>query len=280
MKVWTVVSMLVLGVGLSRAQDAPSAPVVQTAPPTPPSIARLSGGVMAGNIKAMVPPVYPPDAKRQHVEGSVVLHAIIGKKGAVEKLVVISGSPLLSDAAIDAVRRWTYKPYLLNGQPVEVDTTITVNFNMGSGPQRLPTAPLVLPPPPPLPPPPATPAVWEKTPGVLRLSSGTMAAQLISKVDPAFPEDAEPGTVELGVTVGADGSVEKALVLAGPPELRDLSIEAVRQWKYKPYVVDGAPVKVETRVTLNFGEPAAAHGTDVEINSEKADSRYTGLFFR
>ncbi len=92
--------------------------------------ARISGGVMAGNVLSKVNPTYPPDAKAAGISGSVVLHAIIGKDGTIEDLTVISGPKELTASALDAVRQWTYRPYLLNGEPVEVDTTITVNYQL------------------------------------------------------------------------------------------------------------------------------------------------------
>ena len=73
-------------------------------------------------------PVYPAIARAAHVQGAVILHAIISKQGTIEDLQVVSGPPMLTRAAVDAVMRWRYKPYLLNGDPVEVETSITVNF--------------------------------------------------------------------------------------------------------------------------------------------------------
>ncbi len=93
--------------------------------------ARVSGGVMAGSIVTKVQPVYPSDAKSAHITGSVIMHAIIGTDGAISSLEVISGPAELRDSALEAVRQWIYKPYLLNGVPTEVDTTITVNYSMG-----------------------------------------------------------------------------------------------------------------------------------------------------
>jgi protein TonB len=69
-------------------------------------------------------------AKQAHIQGTVVLHAVIGKDGQVQGLQVVSGHPMLSAAAINAVKQWRYKPYMLNGQPVEIDTNITVNFTL------------------------------------------------------------------------------------------------------------------------------------------------------
>jgi protein TonB len=101
------------------------------APPPKPTIVRIGGNVMQGKIIREVQPVYPQIAKIAHVSGSVVLHAIIGEDGTIQQLQYISGPALLKEAALDAVRQWRYVPYRLNGQPVKVDTTITVIFNLG-----------------------------------------------------------------------------------------------------------------------------------------------------
>ncbi len=96
--------------------------------------ARIQGGVIAGNILNKVPPIYPVEAKHRGASGTVLMHAIIGKEGHVHFLRPLTfPDPDLVIAAIAAVRQWTYRPYLLNGEPTEVDTTITVNFNLGPG---------------------------------------------------------------------------------------------------------------------------------------------------
>ena len=91
---------------------------------------RVSQGVSQGLLTHKVEPQYPPLAKQAHIQGAVVLHAVIGKDGHVQGLQVVSGHPMLSAAAINAVKQWQYKPYMLNGEPVEIDTTITVNFTL------------------------------------------------------------------------------------------------------------------------------------------------------
>jgi len=106
-------------------------PVVKVAPPKGP--ARVSSGVVQGLAISQPRPIYPPIAKAAHVSGAVVLHAVISKTGSIERLEVISGPEMLRSSATDAVRNWKYKPYLLNGEPTEVDTTVTVNFNFGGG---------------------------------------------------------------------------------------------------------------------------------------------------
>jgi len=140
-RIATVAACVVFGLGTCASALAlrmeVSAPVVQgggqSASGTP---ARISGGVMAGNILTKVQPVYPQEAKDAGISGAVVLHAIIGKEGTVESLVVVSGPKELQGAALDAVKQWTYRPYLLNGEPTAVNTTITVNFSLeGSNPE-------------------------------------------------------------------------------------------------------------------------------------------------
>jgi periplasmic protein TonB len=95
-----------------------------------PARIRVSGGVVAGLVIRKVQPVYPQIAKTARVQGQVILQAEISKEGAIENLRVISGHPLLTQAALDAVKQWRYKPYILNGEPVAVDTTVTVIFSL------------------------------------------------------------------------------------------------------------------------------------------------------
>lgn len=98
-----------------------------------PQLARrihIGGNVMASKIEHQVPPTYPPDAAAAHIEGTVLLHATIAKDGTVSELQFVSGPQLLMRAAMEAVRQWRYSPFLLNGQPVEVDTSIAVQFNI------------------------------------------------------------------------------------------------------------------------------------------------------
>lgn len=111
------------------------------APPTfapapdnaPPQVIRVSGAIMEHEVLNKVEPVYPAKAKSERVQGAVVLAVRIGRDGSVQDLQPVSGPRELGEAAIDAVKQWTYRPYLLNGRPVEVNTTVTVTFQL-SGP--------------------------------------------------------------------------------------------------------------------------------------------------
>ncbi len=98
--------------------------------PVVPQRIRISQGVTSGLLLHKVQPPYPALAKAARIEGNVVLKAIIDKEGNIQDLQLVSGHPMLVPAAIEAVRQWKYKPYLLNGQPVEVETTVTVIFTL------------------------------------------------------------------------------------------------------------------------------------------------------
>jgi TonB family protein len=99
---------------------------------------RVGGNVQSAKVIKKVPPVYPIEARQAGVSGTVRLHVILAKDGTVQQLELVSGHPMLAQAAIDAVRQWTYQPTLLNGFPVEVDTIIDVIFNLNRRPPQRP----------------------------------------------------------------------------------------------------------------------------------------------
>lgn len=102
--------------------SANSVPVLQTL--------AVSQGVSQGLIVKKVQPTYPAEALTMRIEGSVTLEATVGKSGNISAVKTLHGEPMLAQAATDAVKKWKYKPYLLNGQPVEIQTQITINFKL------------------------------------------------------------------------------------------------------------------------------------------------------
>lgn len=96
-------------------------------PPTPARPLRVSHW-SEGNIIYRVQPIYPPLARQARIQGAVVLRAVISKTGTIEHLTAMSGHPMLVGSALNAVRQWRYRPYLLNDEPIEIETEITVNF--------------------------------------------------------------------------------------------------------------------------------------------------------
>jgi protein TonB len=91
---------------------------------------RVGGALQAAKLLHRVQPTWPELARREHLQGSVKLHALIGKDGSVSRLYVIKGYCSLADSALKAISQWRYAPTLFNGEPVEVDTEITVNFQL------------------------------------------------------------------------------------------------------------------------------------------------------
>jgi periplasmic protein TonB len=103
-------------------------------PPSPPSVhPRRKSVMMEGNLLHRVQPEYPALARSARIQGQVLLRAVISRDGTIENLQVLAGHPMLVRAAIDAVRQWRYRPYILNGEPIKVETQVTVNFVLSGG---------------------------------------------------------------------------------------------------------------------------------------------------
>jgi periplasmic protein TonB len=119
------------GIFSETVNSAPKVPIIAKSPElTPVKRIRVASRVVEANLILDVPPQYPPEAGRARLEGAVVLMAVIGQDGSVKDVRVETGLPILAQAAIDAVKQWRYKPYLIDGEPVEVASRITINFTL------------------------------------------------------------------------------------------------------------------------------------------------------
>ncbi|MES2391092.1 MAG: energy transducer TonB [Acidobacteriota bacterium] len=118
--------------GIPTGISTTPSPHVTAAPAAAIGPLHISTGVSAGLLLAPIHPIYPSIAKIAHVEGVVIVQAIISTTGHIESAHVVSGSPMLAQSALDAVRDARYRPYFLNNQPTEVDTTFTITFRLGS----------------------------------------------------------------------------------------------------------------------------------------------------
>ncbi len=122
------------GIGGRGVPGSIGNPMAIILPPPPKPVRPLRVSQMAeGSLAYRVQPSYPALARAARIQGEVRLRAIISKTGAIENLVVIGGHAMLVAAAVEAVRQWRYRPYMLNGEPVEVETEITVNFTLAGG---------------------------------------------------------------------------------------------------------------------------------------------------
>jgi TonB family protein len=202
---------------------------------------RVSAGVVAGNLVSKVDPVYPDIAKKAHVQGAVVLQAVIAKDGTVKELRLISGPPMLVVSAIQAVQQWKYKPYLLNGEPTEVETTINVNYTFEGSEGKAEQAP----------------TVDKAGQTIQHIGGGVSAPILTHQVPPEYTAEAKlakmQGTVLVNLIVDEAGAPEYVHVLRGLSDgLDDKAVEAVRQYKFTPAMEDGKPVPVSLNIEVDF----------------------------
>lgn len=226
-----------------------------------PQRVRVAETVVQGLIIKKVAPVYPPLARQARIQGLVFLKVQISKTGDVENIHLVSGHPILAPSAIEAVKQWKYKPYLLNGEPVDVETNATVNFTL---PDKPPVEGVVGDKPGGIPPgeqgglAPGNPADQSHSPVPwrVRVSQGVSQRLLVTTVPPKYPPEAKDqhiqGTVVMGVTIDKEGNVASIQLISGHPLLAPPAIDAVKQWKYKPYLLNQTPVEVETQVSVNF----------------------------
>lgn len=224
--VFTVVLLLLSPANRSAAQAAPEPPLVPD-------------GTMQALLLKKVTPNYPPLARQARIQGIVILRATISKTGDVEKIQLVSGHPMLAPAAVEAVRQWKYSPYMLNGVPSEVATTIQINFTLPD----VATAN-------------APPNSGPSTLDPVRVPESVMRPMRIQEIDPIYTPYARQsrvqGLVVLDVLVNTAGDVASIDLVSGHPLLVPSAIDAVKQWKYKPFTLNGEPVPVRTTVRINF----------------------------
>jgi len=201
---------------------------------------QVEAGIMESKLVKKVEPAYPQLAVRARVEGIVRLQVQVNEQGEVSAVKIIGGHPLLQLAAYEAVKQWRYAPTLLNGEPVPVLTTVNVTFRLTGQASSAP------------PPPPADPGRRDP----IRVGGPIQQGKLIHKVDPDYPEVARQAriqtTILLEVVVNGQGEVTNVKVLRGHPALDQAAIDAVKQWRYSPTLLNGEAVPVITTVSVAF----------------------------
>ena len=227
-----------------------------------------SKGLVVIKIKKAV---YPIEAQEQQIQGRVWVNAFIAETGDVERVEVVSGDPLLVDAAADAVKKWKFKPYIKGGKAVKVNVKLPLDFAFSDKlkdvkdrrrrTQRMTRNPH----------PPQTPQLLHHLlaqqqhrpnpgnvplPSRVRVSQGVTQGLLLHRVSPVYPEGARrshiQGKVLLKAVIGTDGNIKDLQVISGPKELVRAAVGAVQQWGYRPYLLMGHPVEVDTTIEVNF----------------------------
>lgn len=183
---------------------------------------------------------YPIAAQRDGTQGQVRVKFFISETGDVENAEFVSGDKVFEEAALNAAKKWKFKPFIKNGMPVKVATIIPFNFAF---PERVKDVS-----------PPASAADSASQP--VQISQGVAQGLLLHKVFPVYPVLARQNHVEgmvlMAAIIDKDGRVIDLKPLSGPRDLIPAAMGAVQQWRYKPYLLDGSAVQVKTQITVNF----------------------------
>jgi TonB family protein len=175
-------------------------------------------------IKA-VTPKYPAEALRLGIEGTVIVEATTDLEGRVESIKILKPMPPLDQAAVKAIKKWRYDPYMINGRPRRVVFTVTVGFSLHGG----------------------------KTNDALAAVGPPVR---LKRVDPIYPEEAKKagieGTVVLGATIDGEGKITDVKVLESVPGLDQAAVDALKQWLYAPVRVGGQPITYSFTVSVRF----------------------------
>jgi TonB family protein len=239
---------------LCEAQDS-QAP--DTKPPTATSSAAIqpdAAQIVPGRLIHQVDPKYPKEARKENLEGQIVLRATIGADGKVSGVSITSGDLVLAEEAVDAVRRWKFRPYTQNGTPVGVLQSLTFNFVAGKKVAELdPLSPATLD---------AAQAgtiqkVVSNRESVFRVGGGVTAPKALYTPDPSYDEKARKakyqGTCSLSLIVGSDGQPRDIKVVRAIGKGLDAkAVQAVSTWRFQPATKDGKPVPVLVNVEVGF----------------------------
>ena len=200
-------------------------------------VIRAKGDIIPPKLIDMVEPVYPDKARKKGIEGTVILECTVDEKGKVIDAKILRSIPGLDQAAIDAVRKWTYEPVVVNGKPSKIIFTATVSFRLKDD-ETLDKK------------------IREFEKDAVRAEGDIMPPKLVEQVDPIYPAAARDariqGTVILSVKADEQGRIIDVLILRSVPELDEAAVAAVRQWQYEPLRIDGKPKKVVFTVTVRF----------------------------
>jgi TonB family protein len=209
--------------------------MVQDTPPSKPPEYKLEP-LAISNV------FYPPQAREEKIEGEVVASFWVSDTGDVKNVRAFKSDPLLAKAVEETVSTWKFKPVISGDKAIPVYATASFRFVLDNDDQRVNgAAPEIGP---------------ARQPQRVRVSEGISAGLLVYKVQPEYPFEAKDariqGQVLLKAVISKDGSIEKLILVSGHPMLAPAAIDAVKQWRYRPYLVMGNPVEVDTQIRVNF----------------------------
>lgn len=189
------------------------------------------------------PATYPPQALERKIQGKVTAKFRVSQSGDVEYVEVPKDQPLLDVAAQDAIVKWKFKPVVQNGKPVAVISGASFNFALGNAGQDAKDVAQTI----------STASVF---PERVQLPKAVAESALVHRVPAAYPQGAMAlrveGSVVLQARIDKDGKIADLQPVSGPKQLLQAAMDAVKQWRYKPYFLLGQPVEVETQIQVKF----------------------------
>jgi len=219
-----------------------SKPGPETSAPAPSSSTGMPPDSTKVELINGVHAVYPEAAREKELQGQVWLKVHISETGDVEGVDVLSGDPILAEAAVDAVKKWKFKPYIKDGRPAKVLYKMPMDFAFNGKVTDIQTPPAG--------------AGTSSNANPLQISAGVSQGLLIHKVEPVYPMNARQlgieGAVVLHAFIDETGRISNLEPISGPKELIAPAIAAVLQWRYRPYLMEGKPTEVETQITVIF----------------------------
>lgn len=246
--VWALLTVcLIQAPGTGQA----TAPAQPTPGPTNSQVQETStvlGDSTRLEVISALEPDYPLEAAAKRVQGKVVIQLHISETGEVDKTEILSGEPVLAAAAEKAMKTWKFKPFIRDGKPVQVSRQVPWEFRLNGDTSNACAV---------------VQAVQAMNrahhlhdPSQQPVDSKVIEGRLTHRVEPEYPLMAKVGHIQgvviLAATIGKDGRLHNLKALCGHPILIDASMEAIKQWRYRPYMVNGEPVDLETTIKTEF----------------------------
>jgi TonB family protein len=188
------------------------------------NISSTKSVIVSARLITYLAPICPPTAQAGSFH-SVTFDGRLGTDGRLHDLTPIYPNDDFLKPALDAATQWIYEPYSIDGRPIEMNIVLSVVFSARE---------------------------HQTLNKPIRVSSAMMARLVDRQVQPVRPHGKATGTVVLSGVIGTDGRVRSLQVLSGPKPLEGASLDAVQQWTYKPYLMDGVPTEIPTTFQLNF----------------------------
>lgn len=215
--------------------------------PTRPQMIRVSGAVMVGLVEHRAVPEYPEEALTKRIQGDVIFKIVVDESGMIVLSEPVEGDSLLVAASMDALRDFRFRPYLLNGNPIKVESQLGFHFSLNRKGDTAKGQVKYLS---------TVPYRPEFRTGVLSDKGvSVLWPRKMSGAEPQLPPElaGKPGSVYLTITIGADGKVEDVKVLGGDSPFIGPVVAAVKQFVYEPQLVDGKPTVATTQASYHFG---------------------------